>query len=171
MNRHPDDRAALAGADAEVEVRAEGVRVDRTVGDAGVGEARRRYSGVERPATLGGSVPALGTTVLVGGLLAGAGTVGYDRGLKGQEEPSAGGLVAGLLALLVGFQLGGWVAGRMARYHGGRNWLMTVWFPLLGAAAALGAWVGRSYAVFDRLRLPQWFAANARGTRGIAQLP
>lgn len=115
-----------------------------------------RYGGLDLPATRGGTVAALGMTVLVGGLLAGAGTVGYQRGLQGQEQLSVAGLVAGLMALLIGFLVGGWVAGRMARYDGGGNGLMTaVRFLVLGAAtAAVGAWVGWSYDVFDRLRLP-----------------
>lgn len=58
----------------------------------------------------------------------------------------------------------------MARYDGGRNGLMTrVWFLLRAAAiAALGAWVGQSYDVFDRLSLPQSFSANARTTTAVA---
>lgn len=126
--------------------------------------------GSDLPAALGGTVGALGTTVLVGALLAGVGTVGYQRGLKGQEELSVGGLAAGLLTLLIGSLVGGWAAGRMARSDGGCSGLMTaVWFLLLGAAvAALGAGAGRPYDVFDRLRLPRWFSANARTTTAVA---
>ena len=58
----------------------------------------------------------------------------------------------------------------MARYDGGRNGLMTALsFPLLGAAtAALGAWFGKSYKLFERLQLPQWFSANARTGTALA---
>lgn len=147
-----------------------GIRVDRAHGDVGATEARRRYGGLDLPATLAGTVAALGTTVLVGGLVAGAGTVGYQLGLEGKEELSVGGLVGGLVTLVFGFLVGGWVAGRMARYDGGRNGIMTaVWFLLLAAAtAALGAWVGKSYNAFERLQLPQWFSANARSAAAVA---
>ena len=153
-----------SGVMARSESDAQGVKARRVGRDVGVVEARRRFGGIDVPATLGGTAAAIGTAVLVAGLLAGAGTVGYQRGLAGTEDLSIGGLVAGLATLLVAFLVGGWVAGRMARYDGGRNGVLTaVWFLLLAALmSGLGAWLGREYDVFPSLRLPQWFSADAR---------
>jgi hypothetical protein len=63
--------------------------------------------------------------------------------------------------LLVSFLIGGWAAGRIARYDGGRNGLMTaVWFLILTAIlAGLGIWFGAEYNVVGRVDLPNWFDA------------
>ncbi len=142
----------------------EGVRVTNVTGDVGVEEARSRFGGVDIPATLAGALAALGTAVLLAGILAGAGTFGYQMGLDdAAEKLTIGGLIGGLVTLLLAFLVGGWVAGRVARYDGGRNGLLTaLWFVLLaGAAAALGAWAGEEYNVFRNVNLPQWFDSDA----------
>ncbi len=169
LNRNPTERPDADREPRPVEVRGDGIRVERTRTDVGVDEARQRYGGLDVPATLAGTLTAVGTTVLVAGLLAGAGTVGYQMGLQDRDELTVGGLIAGLLALLLGFPVGGWVAGRMARYDGGGNGVMAaVRFLLLGAAsAALGAWLGQCYNVFDRL-LPQWFWSEAATAIAVA---
>ena len=73
-------------------------------------------------------------------------------------------MIAGLATLLVAFLVGGWVAGRIARYDGGRNGVLTaVWFFALAAVTSgLGAWLGDKYDVLPSVRLPQWFSADAR---------
>ena len=119
-----------------------GVRVTRAGDDVGVQEARSRFGGVDIPATVAGALAALGTAVLLAGVLAGVGSYGYQLGRDNvADELSLGGLIGGLLTLLVAFLVGGWVAGRVARYDGGRNGLLTaVWFVLLaGGTGALGA--------------------------------
>ncbi len=149
----------------------EGVRVTNVTGDVGVEEARSRFGGIDIPATLAGALAALGTAVLLAGILAGAGTFGYQMGLDdAAEKLSVGGLIGGLVTLLVAFLVGGWVAGRVARYDGGRNGLLTaLWFLLLAAgAAALGAWAGEEYNVFRNVNLPQWFDADALTGAAIA---
>lgn len=160
-----------------VEVRGEGIRVDpvadETVAtrDVGVAEARRRFGGIDIPSTLAGTIAALGTAALLASLLAGAGRIGYQRGIEdAAEELPLGGLVAGLITLGLAFLLGGWVAGRMARYDGGRNGVLTaVWFVLLAAiVSALGAWVDAEYNVFPDLHLPQWFSSDATTNEALA---
>ena len=148
-------------------VTGKGVRT-KDVTDAGVSEARRRYGGLDVPATLAGTLAALGTAVLLGGVLAAAGSFGYQQGL-GDRTLSIGGLVAGLVTLLVAFLVGGWVAGRIARYDGGRNGLMTaVWFVVLAALASLaGAWAGTEYDVVSDVELPQWFSDEATSWQAI----
>ncbi len=74
------EREADTGPRA-VEVRGKDVQVER-VADVGVYEAHRRYGGLDIAATLAGTAAALGTTVLVAGVLTGAGSVGYQLGLQ-----------------------------------------------------------------------------------------
>ncbi len=164
----PDDRRAAQQPD--VTVKGDGIRVQATGEDVGVAEARNRFGGLDVPATLAGTAAAVGTVVVVGGLMAGAGTIGYQFGLEGDDGLSLAGLLAGLVTLALGFWVGGWVAGRMARYDGGRNGLVTaLWFLLLAAlTSGLGAVLGKSYDVFTDVRLPQWFSGDALTPSALA---
>jgi hypothetical protein len=161
-------RRSRSGA---VRVQGKGMRVRETGGDVGVEAAHRRFGGLDVPASLAGTLCALGTAVLLAGLATGAGSVGYQQGLRGDADKlSFGGFIAGLVILLLAFLAGGWVAGRMSRYDGARNGLMAaVWFLLLTAAVSiLGAWLGDKYDFFVDVNLPQWFSRNARTAAGIA---
>ena len=168
--RHDDGYRHDTRGPHERDTVAPGVGMSDAHGDVGVAEARHRFGGVDIPATLAGMLAALGAAVVLGGLLAGAGTFGYQLGLEdAATKLSLGGLIGGLVTLFVAFLVGGWVAGRVARYNGGLNGLLTaLWFVLLAAAmAALGAWAGDKYNVFANVNLPQWFSRNARGTAAI----
>ena len=139
--------------------------VEDVHGDGGIAEARGRFGGVDVPATLVGMLAALAFLVLFGGLVGAAvGAIGYQAGLDGNErELGIGGLVGGLVALALAYVLGGWTAGRIARYDGPRNGLMTgVWTIVLAAVlSGLGAWLGAEYDVLARIELPQWFSRDA----------
>lgn len=153
-----------------VEARDRSTRVHRGGHDVGIAEAHERFGGVDIPATLAGMLAAVGTFVVLSGIAAGAGSIGYQSGLDEAEELSLGGFIAGLVVLFLAFLVGGWVAGRMARYDGGRNGLVTaLWFLLLVAGlAALGAWAGERYEdELADLDLPRWFEDNARTTTAI----
>jgi hypothetical protein len=142
----------------------EHLRIDDEGRAVRVVDVHQRFGGFDAGASIAGALAALGATVLIGGILGGIGTIGYQLDLeRGTEELSAAGLIGGLVTLFVAFLIGGWVAGRMARYDGGRNGLMTaVWFILAAAAlAAIGAWLGDRYNVFDDLAVPRWFSDNA----------
>jgi hypothetical protein len=146
------------------------VKVSDADHDVGVVEARERFGGVDVPATLAGMLAALGMAVVLAGLLTGAGAFGYQLGLKdAATKLSLWGLVGGVVTLFVAFLIGGWVAGRVARYNGGLNGLLTaLWFVLLAALmGALGAWLGDRYNVFANVQLPQWFSRNALGTAAV----
>ncbi len=148
----------------------EHIRVDDDGNAVRVVETRQQFGGLDVGASIAGALAALGVTVLLGGILGGIGTIGYQMDLeRGTDELSAGGLAGGLVTLLVAFLIGGWVAGRIGRYDGGRNGLMTaVWFILTAAAlAGLGAWLGDRYNVFQDLQVPQWFNDNATTTVAI----
>ncbi|GAC1597761.1 MAG: hypothetical protein NVS3B21_22620 [Acidimicrobiales bacterium] len=145
-------------------------REHRTVtGDEAIASARHRFGGLDTGATISGAFAALGLTVLLGGVLAGAGRVVYVNGLRDAPAATTGSVIAGLAVLLVAFLVGGWVAGRMARYDGGRNGMVTaVWFVLFAAGtSATGALLGQSYNVFSGDRLPQWFTDSARTPEAV----
>jgi hypothetical protein len=141
------------------------VRVSEIDRDVGRREARRRYGGLDIPASLAGMLVALALVVILGGIAAAIiGAIGYQVGLKGQqEELSIGAFIAGAVVLFIAFVLGGWAAGRIARYDGGKNGIMTaVWAIILAAILAiLGAVLGSNYDVFAKVNLPQWFSSDA----------
>ena len=148
-----------------VQVGTDRVRVDRTSPDVGIEEARRRFGGIDVPATLVGTLAALALTTLLAGLIGAAiGAIGYQTGLKGDEnELSVASLIGGLIVLFLAFVIGGWAAARIARYDGARNGLMTaVWAIVLAAIlGGLGGWLGSKYDVFRDVNLPQWFSSDA----------
>ena len=173
-NREHDHRL---GSTSVPDGRGRGIRVGRVKDDVGVAEARRRFGGLDWGASVAGLLAALGTLLLLSGLVGAAGSIGYRYGASG-EGLSIGGFVAGLVVLLLAFFVGGWVAGRVARYDGGRNGIMSVVLFLVLAAglAALGAWFGDTYNLFSsRPDLPNWFSGqdlefDAVATAAIAAL-
>ena len=134
--------------------------------DYGVVEAHRRFGGIDFPAAFAGMLAALGLTVLLAGIASAAGSYGYYERGTDTTDLTVGGVVAGFAVLLVSFLFGGWVAGRMARYDGMRNGILTaVLFVLLAAAiAGLGAWAGDEYDFFGQVNLPDWFTDIDRGS-------
>jgi len=133
--------------------------------DPAVNAARERFGGLDWPATLVGTLTALAVLVLLGGLIGAAiGIIGYQTGLKdAADDLSIASLVGGLITLFVAFLIGGWAAGRMARYDGARNGLMTaVWAIVLAAVvSALAAIFGAEYDIFRNVELPQFFSRDA----------
>jgi hypothetical protein len=132
---------------------------------AGIHAARERFGGVDIPASLVGMLTALSTVLILAGLVGAAfGVVGYQTGLEeNAEDLSIGSLIGGVAILFVAYLIGGWAAGRMARYDGARNGFATgIWTLVFGAIlAALGAWAGAEYDVFQNVELPQWFDSDA----------
>ena len=148
------------------------VRTERA-GDpyAGIHAARERFGGVDIPASLVGMLTALSTVIILAGLVGAAfGVVGYQTGLEeNAEDLSIGSLIGGIAVLFVAYLIGGWAAGRIARYDGARNGFATgVWTLIFaGILAALGAWAGSEYDVFENVELPQWFDSDAFTTTAI----
>lgn len=149
------------------------VLTERTAGDpyAGIHAARERFGGVDIPASLVGMLTALSTVIILAGLVGAAfGVVGYQTGLEeNAEDLSIGSLIGGIAVLFVAYLIGGWAAGRIARYDGARNGFATgVWtLVFAGILAALGAWAGSEYDVFENVELPQWFDSDAFTTTAI----
>jgi hypothetical protein len=146
----------------------------RTTADhyAGIAVAHDRFGGIDIPASIVGMLTALSTTIILAGLVGAAfGAVDYQTGLEGDAKDIATwSMVGGVAVLFVAYLIGGWAAGRMARYDGPRNGFATgVWTLVLGGIlAGLGAWIGTEYDVFRNVDLPQWFSTDAFTTKAIA---
>ncbi len=137
-----------------------------------IAAAHDRFGGIDIPASLVGMLTGLAVLVLLGGLVGAAvGAIGYQTGLSGEnvEDISIASLIGGLIVLAIAYLIGGWTAGRIARYEGARNGLMTgVWTVVLAAAlSALAAWLGSEYDVLANVELPQWFDRDAVTTAAI----
>ena len=139
-------------------VRGDGVTVGPALAadpssDVGVLAARRRFGGIDVPATIAGALAGIGTAALVGGVLSRGGDAGYTDAADGARTLTSMGRFGALAALLVAFAVGGWVAGRMARYDGARNGLVAAaWLALITLGAA---------ALYPRLGLPDWASNDA----------
>jgi hypothetical protein len=138
---------------------------------SGIAVAHERFGGVDIPASLVGMLTALSTTLILAGLVGAAvGAVGYQTGLEeNAEDLSTWSLIGGVAVLFVAYLIGGWAAGRMARYDGARNGFATGIWTLVFAAilAGLGAWIDSEYDVFRNVELPQWFESDALTTAAI----
>lgn len=129
------------------------------------GEERRRekFGGVNWGAGFFGWLVAVGVSILltsiIGAIAAG---IGYSQNVSQSDaERQAGtiGLVAAIVlivVLMIGYYAGGYVAGRMSRYDGGRQglgvWLIGLIVTILAIAA--GALFGSEYNVLSRVSLP-----------------
>lgn len=125
---------------------------------------RDRFGGADLVAGLLGMFTALGVLVFLGSLIM-AGNAGLDYQLNqvdldgNLQEVEVVGAIVGILVVLAAFFVGGWAAGRMARYDGAINGMGTaLWFLLVVAVfGALGIWLGQEYNAFAALDLPNWF--------------
>jgi hypothetical protein len=131
--------------------------------DLGVYRAHRRFGGFDLGAAVAGVLAATGMVALVGGIAGAVGSIGYQLDVsRDTENLSLGGFIGGMVVLVLSFLVGGWVAGRTARYDGGRNGLVAagLFVVLSAVAAGLGAVLGEQYDVFADVSLPQWFTAE-----------
>ncbi len=175
MASNMDTRHEQRATDEKVDAaRRVDVRTERRGGTdpyAGIHAARERFGGVDIPASLVGMLTALSTIIILAGLVgATVGVVGYQTGLEeNADDLSIGSLIGGVAILFVAYLIGGWAAARIARYDGARNGFATGVWTLIFAAilAALGAWAGAEYDVFENVQLPQWFDADALTTAAI----
>ena len=127
---------------------------------------RRRYGGFDWIATfLGFAVAIFFLTVLLGIVAAVIGSVGYQMGTavpKAGESVSgatqqlgAGALAGSILALFLAYLIGGYTAGRLARFGGVKNGLgVVVWTILMTIIlGVLGAVLGSRFNVASQLHL------------------
>jgi hypothetical protein len=132
-------------------------------GDAVRERQRDEYGGFNIGAAFFGWLVAVGLAVLLTALLSAAGAAIGLTQLSGQEARSSADTISVLggillvLVLAISYYAGGYVAGRMSRFDGGRQGL-GVWLMGLVATlglAALGAVAGSEYNLFSQLDLPR----------------
>lgn len=125
---------------------------------------KERFGGVKIVCAFFGWVTATGMTVLLTALVAAAGAgVGLvsgadvtdaaaDQGISADEIGWAG-VALVLVAVLVSYYSGGYVAGRMARFDGIRQGIAVFAWAVVAAivVAVLGAVAGTRYDVLDQL--------------------
>jgi hypothetical protein len=130
--------------------------VDRT-------RQREEFGGFNWGAAFFGWLVAVGITALLTALLSAAGAaIGLTQLSDSEARSSADtiSIVGGILLILVlaiGYYAGGYVAGRMSRFDGGRQGL-GVWLIGLAATlilAAIGAIAGSEYNLLGQLNLPR----------------
>lgn len=141
--------------------------VGRREGAAGPAVVRERqrdeYGGFNLGAAFFGWLVAVGIAVLLTALLSAAGAaIGLTELSEGEAESNAEAIsiVGGILLIVVlaiSYYAGGYVAGRMSRFDGGRQGLGVWLIGLLAtvALAILGAVAGSEYNLFSQLNLPR----------------
>ena len=141
---------------------AEGLRASDAVHAERERTLSDRYGGFDWWADFIGWAVALFFTLLFAGIAAAiVGGVGYqlDAPISAGDETTQrlgiGGLVGGLVAVFLGYLVGGHTAGRMARFDGVKNGIGVVLWTLVMALVlgALGAVLGEQFDLTSRLRL------------------
>lgn len=138
---------------------------DERAPSAGVVRERQRdeYGGFNIGAAFFGWLVAVGVAVLLTALLSAAGAaIGLTELTEQDARANADtiSVVGGILLVLVlaiSYYAGGYVAGRMSRFDGGRQglgaWLMGLVVTVV--LAVLGAIAGSEYNLFSQLNLPR----------------
>jgi len=139
-------------------------RVDRAPSAGTVRERQRdEYGGFNIGAAFFGWLVAVGLAVLLTALLSAAGAaiglteLSEDEATANADAISIAGGILFVLVLAISYYAGGYVAGRMSRFDGGRQglgaWLMGVIVTVV--LAILGAIAGSEYNLFSQLNLPR----------------
>jgi hypothetical protein len=122
---------------------------------------RDEFGGINWGASFFGWLVAVGVAALITSLLAAAGaaiglTVTESDATANAEELGLGGGIALVVVLMLAYYTGGYVAGRMSRFDGGRQgvgtWLIGLIVTIALAIAAVV--LGDEYNVLERLNLP-----------------
>lgn len=127
-------------------------------------EAYDRFGGTNLGAAFFGWLVAVATAVLligiIGAVAAGIGDANNITQTDAEREAGTIGVTAAAVlvaVLLIGYYAGGYVAGRMSRFDGGRQG-MVVWVIglIVTVIAVVVGWVaGDQYNVLDRVDLPR----------------
>ena len=128
---------------------------------AGREGARGRFGGLDVVGSLFGALVTIASLVLLGGVLAaifGSDAASIDTSLDTLEAITTESLLVAAATIFLSCFLGGWAAGRSARFDGAANGVMTVvWVLAIGVVlAAVGSWLGDEYDVFANSDLPQF---------------
>jgi hypothetical protein len=131
--------------------------------ETGVLAARRRFGGLDLPAALAGMLSTVGLTVLLSAGTTAVVAMRHDSGVARNTLWNAGWIAAAAIVAL-SLLVGGWVAGRMARYDGIANgWLSALCFTLLmGGLAATGHWADDRWNLLNGVTAPSWASTPTR---------
>ena len=123
---------------------------------------RDEFGGINWGASFFGWLVAVGVAALLTALLAAAGAaIGLTDTTESDvtsnaEEIGVGGGIALVIVLMIAYYAGGYVAGRMSRFDGGRQgvgtWALGLIFTIALAVAAVV--LGDEYNVLEQLNLP-----------------
>jgi hypothetical protein len=138
-------------------------------------EAHQRFGGINWGASFFGLLVAIALTVLLSSIVAAiASAIGNNANLtQNQAQRNAGAIgigaaIALVVVLLIAYYAGGYVAGRMSRFDGGRQgvgvWVFGLVMTLV--AVALGWIFGDQYNVMDRVNLPRLPVPTSDATTG-----
>lgn len=125
--------------------------------------ARDRFGGLNWGAAFFGWLVAVAMAILltsiIGAVLAAVNANTQITQSQAEKEAGTIGVASAvvlLLVLMAGYYLGGYVAGRMSRFDGGRQgmgvWAIGIIVTII--AVALGALFGSQYNILDRVDLP-----------------
>ena len=131
--------------------------------------ARDKFGGVNIGACFFGWIVAIGVTILLAGIVGAVlAAVGAETGVTQSDAERESGTIGVVTAvvvlaiLLLGYYAGGYVAGRMSRFDGGRQgigvWVIGLVVTLV--ALGLGALFGNEYNVLDRVDLPRVYISD-----------
>jgi hypothetical protein len=131
--------------------------------ETGVLAARRRFGGLDLPAALAGMLSGVGLTMLLGAGTTAVVAMRHDNGVPRNTLWNASWIAAAAIVAL-SLLVGGWVAGRIARYDGIANgWLSALCFTLLvGGLAATGHWADDRWNLLNGVTAPSWASAPTR---------
>jgi len=171
--RNDTDTDRLGPSDMYDEDRPDTYRDDRYV--AHTPEVDPAYRGFKGGAAFFGWLVAVGLLALLTGIIGAVGAaINYATTIDwNAAEAKAGtiGIVSGavlLLILAIAYYNGGYVAGRLARFDGGRQgfgvWLIGLVVTVV--VGAIGALAGSQYDVLDRVHLPSMPIADKTLTTG-----
>jgi hypothetical protein len=127
-------------------------------------EAYDKFGGVNLGAALAGWLVAMGVAVLLTGIIGAVAAAVSDANNLTQSDAQrqAGNVgvasaIVLLAVLVLGYYAGGYVAGRMSRFDGGRQGLAVWVIGLVVTAVTVGlGWIfGAKYNVLDRVDLPR----------------
>jgi hypothetical protein len=126
---------------------------------AGREGVRARFGGLDLLGSLFGALVTIASMVLIGGVLGaifGSDPANVDTSFGALDDLLDEALLVGAATLFVSSFLGGWCAGRSARYDGIGNGLMSVVWVLAIAVGigALASWIGDQYDVLVNANLP-----------------
>lgn len=137
----------------------------RTTHDGDLDEDRRRerFGGINWGAAFFGWLVAIAVAILltsiIGAVAAGVGSNTAVTQSEAERQAGTIGIVAAivlLLVLMLAYYSGGYVAGRMSRFDGGRQglavWLIGLLVTLI--AVGLGVLFGSQYNILNRVDLP-----------------